>query len=90
MCIEKRPYTLYGRLATLHFRYLTCLLDRGHITFGLLCFAEITEFAKELHSEMEKVVLMDELPENWTYPLIQPKLIEKYLRVINFDNKRGN
>ena len=30
---------------------------------------------------MEKVVLMDELPENWTYPLIQPKLIEKYLQV---------
>ena len=55
--------------------------DTGEETFGLLCFAEITEFAKELHSEMEKVVLMDELPENWTYPLIQPKLIEKYLRV---------
>lgn len=35
------------------------------------------------HSEMEKVVLMDELPENWTYPLIQPKLIEKYLQVKN-------
>lgn len=31
VCIEKRPYSLYGRLATLHFRYLTCLLDRGHI-----------------------------------------------------------
>lgn len=53
--------------------------DTGDETFGLLCFAEITEFAQELHSEMEKVVLMDELPENWTYPLIQPKLIEKYL-----------
>ena len=50
--------------------------DTGEETFGLLCFAEITEFAKEIHSEMEKVVLMDELPENWTYPLIQPKLIE--------------
>jgi len=50
--------------------------DTGEETFGLLCFAEITEFAKELHSEMVKVVLMDELPENWTYPLIQPKLIE--------------
>lgn len=36
VCIEKRPYTLYGRLATLHFRYLTCLLDRGHITQDLL------------------------------------------------------
>ena len=44
----------------------------------------VTEFAKELHSEMEKVVLMDELPENWTYPLIQPKLIEKYLQMKNF------
>ena len=39
VCIEKRPYTLYGRLATLHFRYLTCLLDRGHIIPHLLfCF----------------------------------------------------
>ena len=38
--------------------------DTGEETFGLLCFAEITEFAKELHSEMEKVVLMDELPKN--------------------------
>ena len=53
--------------------------DTGDETFGLLCFAEITEFAKELHSDMEKVVLMDELPKNWTYPLIQPQLIEKYL-----------
>lgn len=54
--------------------------DTGEETFGLLCFAEITEFAKELHSEMEKVVFMDELPKNWTYPSIQPKLIEKYLQ----------
>ena len=52
--------------------------DTGEETFGMLYFAEITEFAKELHSEMEKVILMDEFPENWTYPLIQPKLIEKY------------
>lgn len=28
--------------------------------------------------KIEKVELMDQLPENWTYPLIQPKLIEKY------------
>ena len=30
---------------------------------------------------MEKVILMDELPENLTYPLIQPKLIEKYMQI---------
>ena len=59
--------------------------DTGEETYGLLCFAEITEFDKELHSEMEKVVLLDELPENWTYPLIQPKLIEKYLTVERLD-----
>ena len=56
-------------------------LKMSQETLGLLYFAEISEFAKELHSEMEKVVLMDELPENWTYPLIQPKLIEKYLKM---------
>mgnify|MGYP000233741270 CR=1 FL=1 len=55
--------------------------DTGEESFGMLYFAEITEFAKELHSEMEKVILMDELPENWTYPLIQPKLIEKYMQI---------
>ena len=59
--------------------------DTGEETYGLLCFAEITEFDKELYSEMEKVVLLDELPENWTYPLIQPKLIEKYLAVERLD-----
>ena len=55
--------------------------DTGEESFGLLCYAEITEFATELHSEMEKIVLLDELPEEWTYSLIQPKLIEKYLQV---------
>ena len=29
--------------------------DTGKETFGLLCFAEITEFATELHSEMRKL-----------------------------------
>ena len=57
--------------------------DMGEESFGLLCYAEITEFATELHSEMEKIVLLDELPEEWTYPLIQPKLIEKYLQMKN-------
>lgn len=50
------------------------------LEFGMLRFVEITEFAKELHSEIERVILMDELPENWTYPLIQPKLIEEWDR----------
>jgi hypothetical protein len=55
--------------------------ETGEETFGLLCFAEIMEFSGMLESEIEKVQLMDELPANWTYPLIQPKLIEKYLQI---------
>ena len=55
--------------------------ETGEETFGLLCFAKIREFSGKLDSEMEKVVLMDKLPENWTYPLIQPKLIEKYMQI---------
>ena len=52
----------------------------GEESFGLLCFAEIMEFSGKLESEIEKVELMDDLPENWTYPLIQPKLIVEYKR----------
>ena len=59
--------------------------DTGEESFGLLCYAEITEFATELHSEMEKIVLLDELPEEWTYPLIQPKLIEEWDRREKFE-----
>lgn len=53
----------------------------GEETYGLLCFAEIMEFSGRLECEIEKIVLMDKLPEKWTYPLIQPKLIEKYRQV---------
>lgn len=52
----------------------------GEETFGMLYFAEISKFEAELHSEIESVVLLDELPKEWTYPLIQPILIEEYER----------
>ena len=68
---EIKPICVYSVIGK------TRVNDTGEETFGLLCFAEITEFAKELHSEMEKVVLMDKLPENWTYPEIQPRLLEE-------------
>lgn len=54
--------------------------ETGEETFGMLYFAEIKSFADELHSEMEKIVLLDALPAEWTYPLIQPLLIEEFLR----------
>ena len=51
--------------------------ETGEETHGMLFFADIKTFENELHSEMEKVLITDTLVENWTYPLIQPKLIEE-------------
>lgn len=45
-------------------------------TFGMLFVADIFSF-EEIRSEIEKIILTDELIDNWTYPLIQPKLIQE-------------
>ena len=45
-------------------------------SFGMLYYANITSF-EELHSEIETILITDKLVDNWTYPLIQPKLIEE-------------
>lgn len=47
------------------------------INYGMLFVAEIFSFEEELHSEMEKILITDKLVDNWTYPLIQPKLLEE-------------
>ena len=54
----------------------------GKESFGMLYYADIKELDKELHSEIEKVLFLDELPKEWTYPLIQPVLIKEYQRRI--------
>ncbi|MGN0536888.1 MAG: NUDIX domain-containing protein, partial [Acutalibacteraceae bacterium] len=48
----------------------------GKETFGMLYFAEIKSFESTLHYEIEKIVLSDTLPTNWTYPTIQPFLMQ--------------
>ena len=48
-------------------------------SFGMLYAAEIFSF-EEIHSEIEKIVLSDDLIRQWTYPLIQPKLISEAIR----------
>lgn len=45
-------------------------------TFGMLFVADIYSF-EEIRSEIEKIILTDELIDSWTYPLIQPKLIQE-------------
>ena len=52
----------------------------GQETFGMLFFADVKAFEKELHSEIERIVIRDDLPEAWTYPEIQPYLIREVSR----------
>lgn len=71
---EIKPVCVYSVIGK------TRVNETGEESFGLLCYAEISEFSGKLDSEMEIVILMDELPTDWTYPLIQPRLIEEFER----------
>lgn len=46
-------------------------------SFGMLYFADIYSFEEELYHEIAEVILTEQLPERWTYPNIQPALMEK-------------
>lgn len=52
----------------------------GEESFGMLYYADIKKFEKDLHSEIEKIFITKHLIERWTYPEIQPKLIAEYER----------
>ena len=52
----------------------------GEETFGMLYYADIQSFEPELYSEIERIVITDQLVDQWTYPLIQPKLIDEAKR----------
>lgn len=49
----------------------------GEESFGMLYAAEIRAFEPELHSEIEKIFITADMPADWTYPDIQPKLMEE-------------
>ena len=48
--------------------------------YGMLYCAEITALEGGLHHEIREIYLTDGLPGRWTYPLIQPKLMEEARR----------
>ena len=52
----------------------------GQETFGMLYYADVKAFDHELHSEIERIVIQDELPDAWTYPDIQPVLMREVLK----------
>ncbi|MDD3223658.1 MAG: NUDIX domain-containing protein [Clostridium sp.] len=66
-----RPVCIYSVIGK------TRVNNSGLESYGMLYYAEVKIFKKLPESEIEKVCLFDSLPIEWTYPLIQPKLIDK-------------
>ena len=66
--------------------YSVAKTDNSEETYGMLYYAEINIFESELHSEIESIHFFDDLPDNWTYPLIQPELIREAVRRKAFSN----
>lgn len=56
--------------------------NEGTKSHGMLYYADITKFDSLPNLEIEKIELFDELPDNWTYPLIQPLLLKKIEEII--------
>ena len=54
--------------------------DDGHMTCGMLYTADITAFGELPTLEIAERCITADLPESWTYPLIQPLLLDEALR----------
>lgn len=52
-------------------------------TYGMLYFAEVIRLGPLPQSEIAEVKLLRNAPENQTYPLIQPLLLEKIKHTFN-------
>lgn len=52
----------------------------GEKTYGKLYYADVRSLETELHSEIEKIIITENLPEAWTYPEIQPELLKEAQR----------
>lgn len=83
--IETAKRELYEETGALQFTiapvcvYSVKRTDREEY-FGMLFYAEVQTFEKELHSEIEKIVFSEKMVDAWTYPQIQPRLLEEIQR----------
>ena len=52
-------------------------VKREEESFGMLFFADITEFGPLPETEIEKIDFFHDMPEKLSFPLIQPKLMKR-------------
>ena len=52
-------------------------------SYGMLFFSDITELAGLPNMEIECIDFFEQIPQELTYPMIQPKLMEHILSTLN-------
>ena len=50
--------------------------------FGMLYLANVTRLGELPHLEIEKIEFFEDIPEELTYPLIQPKLMKRVKEIL--------
>lgn len=57
------------------------VIEKGVESFGMIYYADIYEFDSLPESEMEKILLLKDLPpiDQWTYPSLQPLMMGIYM-----------
>ena len=58
------------------FFFVKTSVNESEVNYGMLFVADIYSFG-EIHSEIEKILITDKPIGNWTYPIIQPKLLQE-------------
>ena len=56
------------------------------VTYGRLYFAEIKAYRDSIDSEIAEMALFDNIPDNLTYPLIQPILFKAVIERLEPDS----
>ena len=57
--------------------YIYSVNNDGVISFGQIYYTEITRLGRLPEMEIEEIKLVNELPQNLTYPLIQSEIVRK-------------
>lgn len=74
---------------TLDFVSVYTVTRNDKISGGYLFFADIKEISELPDYEMAELTLFDRLPENLTYPQIQPHLFDRVQAWLNLQSAKG-
>lgn len=64
------------------------VIECGIESFGMIFYADVNKLGPLPNHEMESIFLFDTLPDikQWTYPTLQPAIIQKYIENQNLSD----